>query len=52
MVCEGSAAVRRNNVTPCYNGGFVLEFTVALLAAVRVFLRSRGGTAEDHRFVF
>ena len=37
----------RPNVTPCYNGEFVLESVLSLLAAIRVFFRSRSDTALE-----
>jgi hypothetical protein len=39
--------VPRPNVTPCYNGEFVLESVLSLLAAIRVFFRSRSDTALE-----
>ena len=35
------------HVTPCYNGEFVLETVLSLLAAIRVFFRSRSDTALE-----
>ena len=35
------------HVTPCYKGEFVLEFLLSLLAALRVFFRSRSDTALE-----
>ena len=35
------------NVTPCYNGGFVIEFILSMVAVLRVFFRSRGGAALE-----
>jgi transposase len=35
------------NVTPCYNGEFVIEFIFSILAVFRVFFRSRGDTALE-----
>jgi len=35
------------HVTPCYNGEFVLESVLSLLAAIRVFFRSRSDTALE-----
>jgi len=32
---------------PCYKSGFVLEFILSLLAAIRVFFRSRSDTALE-----
>jgi hypothetical protein len=37
MVCELAAPVRGNDVTPCYKGGFVLQFALSILAALRGF---------------
>jgi hypothetical protein len=35
------------SVTACYNGGFVIDFILSMLAAIRVFFRSRGDTALE-----
>ena len=35
------------HVTPCYNCEFVLESILSLLAAMRVFFRSRSDTALE-----
>jgi hypothetical protein len=41
-------AINRNdNVTGCYNGRFMLDLLLALLAAGRVFFRSRTDTALE-----
>ena len=32
---------------PCYNGEFMIEFILSILAAVRVFFRSRSETALE-----
>jgi hypothetical protein len=40
MVCPGDAP-------PCYKGEFMAEFILSILAAARVFLRSRGDTALE-----
>jgi putative transposase len=37
----------KTNATPCYNGGFVIDFIVSMLAVIRVFFRSRGDTALE-----
>ena len=37
----------KTNVTACYNGGFVIEFILSVLAVIRVFFRSRGDTALE-----
>ena len=37
----------KTNVTPCYNGGFVIDFILSMLAVIRVFFRSRGDTALE-----
>jgi hypothetical protein len=39
--------VVRTDVTSCYNDGFVLTFLFTLLAAIRVFFRTRGDTALE-----
>jgi len=36
-----------DGVTACYNRAFMVEFILALPAAVRVFFRSRGDTALE-----
>jgi hypothetical protein len=44
----GPASTRaKAHVTPCYNGEFVLESVLSLLAAIRVFFRSRSDTALE-----
>jgi hypothetical protein len=35
------------NVTPSYNGGFVIEFILSMVAVLRVFFRSRGDAALE-----
>ena len=40
-------AIDARLVTLCYNGGFVIELTLSLLAAIRVFLRNRADTALE-----
>ena len=47
MTFERPAATRRTRLTPCYNHQFMTEFILSILAAVRVFLRSRGDTALE-----
>ena len=37
----------QDQVTPCYNGEFVLEFILSILAAIGVFLRSRSAIALE-----
>jgi len=37
----------RSDVTACYNREFMAEFILSILAAIRVFLRSRGDTALE-----
>jgi putative transposase len=37
----------KTNVTPCYNGGSVIDFVLSMLAIIRVFFRSRGDTALE-----
>ena len=45
---ESAASNSRNaNVTRCYNGRFMLDLLLALLAAGRVFFRSRADTALE-----
>ena len=38
---------RNDNVTGCYNGGFMLDLLLAVLAAGRVFFRGRTDTALE-----
>src|ERR1700730_18729199 len=42
-----SGAVYPGHVTSCYNGEFVIEHILMLLAAARVFFRSRSDTALE-----
>ena len=37
----------RGGVTACYNRAFMVEFVLALLAALRVFFHSRGDAEPD-----
>ena len=46
-VFERDRAAQWNDVTPCYNGELVLELILSILAAIRVFVRSRGDTALE-----
>jgi hypothetical protein len=37
----------KTNIMPCYNGGFVIEFTLSMLAVLGVFFRSPGDSAVE-----
>ena len=44
---NGLATLQGCHLTPCYKGGFVLQFALSITAAIRVFFRSRGDTALE-----
>ena len=46
-ICGPEPLARRGGVTACYNHVFMVEFVLALLAALRVFFRSRGASALE-----
>ena len=45
--CGSEPLACRSAVKACYNHAFLVEFILALLAALRVFFRSRGHTALE-----
>ena len=47
MACGREPVACPGHVPPCYKGMFVPEFILSLLAAIRVFFRSRSDTALE-----
>src|ERR1700726_145894 len=45
--CDSLGSAVNGHVTSCYNGEFVIESVLSILAAIRVFLRSRSHTALE-----
>jgi hypothetical protein len=47
ITCVRTTPGDQRAVTPCYKGEFVLSLILSILAAIHVFLRSRGDTALE-----